>query len=169
MDLFVCRYIFLFYGVFKVRGQTKIVTEKRIVAILLCFSLFASYLLFNIFRLGYLKHDYYKDKTYDQVTTSSVLKAKRGNIYDSNLNLLAESDTVWRIFVSTRDIKNASKRDGLDYSKIIAEGLAPILSLSEERLYEKIKSSSVLDVTIKKAASEKDEPSFAISLALSLV
>ena len=112
------------------KGQTKKITERRIIAILLCLSLFAGYLLFNIFRLGYLKYDYYRQKTYDQVTTSSVLKAKRGNIYDSNLNILAESDTVWRIFVSTRDIKNESKNDGIDYSETIATGLAPILSLN---------------------------------------
>ena len=137
-------------------GQTKKITERRIIAILLCFSLFAGYLLFGIFRLDYLKYDYYKNKTFDQVTTSSVLKAKRGNIYDSNMNLLAESDTVWRVFISTRDIKNAEKSTGVDYAKIISEGLSPILSLDRDRLYEKIKSSSVLDVTIKKAATEEE-------------
>ena len=140
----------------KLKGQTKKITERRITAILLCFSLFACYLLFGIFRLDYLKYDYYKGKTYDQVTTSSVLKAKRGNIYDSNMNLLAESDTVWRIFVSTRDIKNANKSSGMDYAKIIADGLSPILSLNSDRLYEKIKGSSVLDVTIKKSATEEE-------------
>ena len=138
------------------KGQSKKITEKRILAIMICFSIFAGYLLFNIFCLGYLKQDYYKQKTFDQVTTSSVLKAKRGNIYDSNLNILAESNTVWRIFVSTRDIKNASKEKGVDYAKIISEGISPILSLNEERLYEKISSSSVLDVTIKKAATEDE-------------
>ena len=138
------------------RAQTKKITEKRIIAILLCFAFFASYLLFSIFRLCYFKYDYYRQKTYDQVTTSSVLKAKRGNIYDSNLNILAESDTVWRIFVSTRDIKHASKKDGIDYARTIAYGIAPILSLDKDKLYDKIKSSSVLDVTIKKSASENE-------------
>ena len=138
------------------RGQNKIITQRRIVAVLLCFSLFAGYLLVNIFRLDYIKYDYYREKTYDQVTTSSTLKAKRGNIYDSNLNLLAKSDTVWRIFTSTRDIKNASKRDGKDYAKIISEGLAHILSMDAERLYNKITMSNVLDVTMKKEASQNE-------------
>ena len=138
------------------KNKTKKITERRTIAILLCFTLFASYLLFSIFRLGYLKYDYYKEKTYNQVTTSSVLKAKRGNIYDSNLNLLAKSDTVWRIFVSTRDIRSANKADGIDYARIIADGLAPILSLNKDSLYDKVKGSSVLDVTIKKSATEKE-------------
>ena len=55
--------------------------------------MFATYLLYNIFRLDYLKYDYYRDKTYDQITTSSSLKAKRGTIYDSNMNVLATSAT----------------------------------------------------------------------------
>lgn len=131
-------------------------TERRIVAILLVFALFASYLLYNIFELDYLNYDYYREKTYDQVTTSSALGAERGNIYDSNMNLLATSNTVWRIFVSTRDIKKAQKEDGVDYSRIIASGLAPIISVSEETLYKKIAGSSVLDVTLKKAASEEE-------------
>ena len=138
------------------KGQTKKINERRIIAILICFSIFAGYLMVNIFRLDYLKYDYYRGKTYDQVTTSSVLKAKRGNIYDSNLNLLAKSDTVWRIFVSTRDIRNADKASGLDNARIISKGLAPILSLDENKLYEKIKASTVLDVTIKKSATEEE-------------
>lgn len=138
------------------KGKIKKITQQRLTAILLAFTLFASFLLFNIFRLDYLKYDYYKDKTYNQVTTSSVLKAERGCIYDSNMNVLAKSNTVWRIFVSTRDIKTAEKRDGKDYSRIISEGIAPLLSLDKEALYSKIKGSSVLDVTIKKSASEDE-------------
>ncbi len=125
-------------------------------AIFLLFTIFAAYLLFNIFKLDYLKYDYYREKTYDQVTTSSKLTAERGNIYDSNMNLLAESSTVWRIFVSTRDIRKAEKADEIDYKKVIADGLAPILSLSSDLIYKKLDGSNVLDVTIKKAASEDE-------------
>ena len=134
---------------FKLEAGTKKITERRVIAILLCFSLFAGYLLVNIFRLDYLKYDYYKDKTYDQVTTSSVLKGRRGNIYDSNLNLLATSDTVWRVFVSTRDIKNATGSTGIDYAKIISDGLSPILGLDAENLYQKINHNILLYQTYR--------------------
>ncbi len=138
------------------KNSTIKTTRRRITAILLLFFIFASYLVFNIFRLGYLNYDYYREKTYDQVTTSSVLKAERGKIYDSNLNILAQSSTVWRIFVSTKDIKAAAKRDGVDYARKIADGISPILSLDKENIYSKIKNASVLDVTIKKAADEDE-------------
>ena len=138
------------------KSKIKKITQRRATAILLIFSMVSMYLLYAIFRLGYLNYEYYKDKTFDQVTTSSVLKAKRGNIYDSNMNILAESNTVWRVFVSTKDIKTAEKRDGLDYARLISDGISPILALDSEKIYNKIKNSSVLDVTIKKSVEESE-------------
>jgi len=134
--------------------STKKHSEQRAIAVLVAFAIFATYLLFTIFRLTYFMYDYYRDKTYDQVTTSSTLGARRGNIYDSNMNLLATSSTVWRVFVSTRDIKLAEKESGTEYSRIISSGLADILSMSADTIYTKIKNSNILDVTIKKSVSE---------------
>ena len=135
---------------------SKKVTYQRITAIMLIFAIFATYLLINIFRIDYLKYDYYKDKTYDQVTTSSTLTAERGKIYDSNMNILAESSTVWRIFVSTREIRNRTKSTGIDYARIIADQISPVLSLNVDSTYKKITNTSVLDVTLKRSASEEE-------------
>ena len=136
--------------------STKRTTQQRITAIMLVFAILASYLLINIFHIDYIMYDYYKDKTYDQVTTSSALAAERGKIYDSNMNVLAESRTEWRIFVSTREIRNKSKNSGIDYARIIADGISPILSLNPDKTYEKIKNTSVLDVTLKRSAYEEE-------------
>ena len=135
---------------------TIVSTRRRIYAIGLVLALFASYLVVNLFKLQYLNYDYYKNKVYDQITTTSALKAKRGNIYDANMNLLATSDTVWRVFVSSRDIKRAEKRDGIMYTDIIADGLSEILRLDRDTLYKKIKDSNVLDITVKKSVNEQD-------------
>lgn len=124
--------------------------------VLLAFAAFAAFLLANILRLDFFMYDYYKDKTYDQITTTSPLKAERGNIYDANMNLLAGSESGWRIFISTREIKTAKKRDGKEYDRMIAQGLSEILSLNYNTLYTKIKNSNVLDVTIKKSATEAE-------------
>ena len=138
------------------RGASKTKSTKRIYITLTAFLLFAVYLLINILRLDLFSYDYYKNKTYDQVTTSSALRASRGAIYDANMNLLACTNTSWRIFISTKDIRSASREDGVDYGEIIAEGLANILSLSKESLKKKITSSNVLDVTVKKSATEEE-------------
>lgn len=138
------------------KDYTKQNTKNRAIAILTLFSFFALFLLTNVFRLSYLGYDYYKNKTYDQVTTSSVLKAKRGNIYDSNLNLLAKSNTSWRIFISTKDLRGAEKEKGVDYTEIISQALSSILGTSKESLYNKIKEAKQLDLTLEKSATEDE-------------
>ena len=139
-------------------------TEKRIIAVLLLFFLFASYILFNILKLDFFNYEYYKDKTFDQVTTTSPLPAERGSIYDSNMNILAASQTKWRIFVSPKEIKNAEKSDKSDYTRIIADGISAAIGENADSLYNKIKKSNVLDLTLKKNASESQYTS-ALSFA----
>ncbi len=135
---------------------TKQKTIKRSIFILISFLLAAAFLLVNIFKLDYIMYDYYKNKALDQITTTSTLKAERGNIYDANMNVLATTKTTWRIFVSTKEIKRKTKEDNKPYSEIIASGLSSILKSDYNSLYKKISASNVLDVTIEKSATEEE-------------
>ena len=130
-------------------------TLPRIKKIGIAFILFAAYLFYNLFSLQITNHAYYKEKVYDQITTSSAMKASRGNIYDCNMNLLATDKTVWRIFVSSRDIKKREKNDKKNYSAIISKGLSDILSLDYATVLSKISNSNVLDITIKKSVERE--------------
>lgn len=137
-----------------IKGQNTItLTKRRIIIISTAFLLFAAYLFINLFNLQVIEHEKYRDKVYDQITTSSKLTADRGNIYDSNMNILAGTNTVWRVFVSTKDIKHAEKESEKNYSSLIASGLSNILNLNEQTLITKLANSSVLDVTVKKSVS----------------
>lgn len=133
-----------------------VITRKRIIFTSISIIIISAFLLVNIFRLQYFQYDYYKNKVYDQVTTSSPLPAKRGTIYDSAMNPLATNETSWRIFISPRDIKKSEKENGIPYSEIISTGLAEILSLDKSSLLKKIQNSNVLDVTVKKSASREE-------------
>lgn len=131
-------------------------TRKRVITVSVSFALFLCFLFYNLFSLQFINYAYYKDKVYDQITTSSALKAKRGSIYDSNMNLLATEKTVWRIFVSSREIKKREKADKKDYSKVISSGLSSILNLEYNTVLKKISNSNVLDITLKKNATEAE-------------
>lgn len=131
-------------------------TRIRMIALLLLFSLFSAYLLFNIFNLSVLKSDYYKNKAYDQITTTSALKANRGEIFDSNMNVLATNKTSYRVFVSPKDIKLYQKINGKNYFEIVAHGLSEIFDLDYKTLYKKISNTTVLDVTVKASANEEE-------------
>lgn len=130
--------------------NTIIKTRKRIIIIFAAFMLFSAILVSNLIKLQVISHSYYKDKVNDQITTTSKKRAERGNIYDSNMNVLATTNTVWRVFISTRDIKKAEKEENIAYGEKIAYGLSNILDISSASLIEKIKNTNVLDVTVKK-------------------
>ena len=141
----------------EIPGRATIVrTRRRAIMIISAFLLFLSFLVSNLFKLQYVLHSYYKEKVYDQITTTSILRAERGNIYDSNMNPLAITNTSWRIFISTKDIKRAEKEKKHPYARIISEGLAEILTLDKDYLSEKIMNSNVLDVTVKKNATKEE-------------
>ena len=140
-----------------IEGRGTIVkTRKRVHIVLVAFFLFLVFLVSNLIKLQVGLNTYYTNKVYDQITTTSALRAERGTIYDSKMNVLATSNTVWRIFISTRDIKKASRESGKDYARIVAYGLADILSLDRDVLLKKIEGSSVLDVTVKKTATSDE-------------
>ncbi len=136
--------------------NTLYTTRQRTVAIGLVMALFALYLAANLLRLQTGKYEYYREKVYDQITTTAPLRAKRGEIYDSNMNLLATHKTSWRVFLSTRQIKAAMKESALPYDETIAEGLSLILSVDREALLTKIRNTSVLDVTVKKSITAEE-------------
>ncbi len=129
---------------------------RRIGAVSISLLLLLSVLIASLVRLQIFGHESYKDKVYDQITTTSPLKAERGNIYDRNMSLLAGCETEWRIFISTKDIRKAKKESGRDVGAVIARGLSSILGISEPTLLERIEKTNTLDVTIKRSASEEE-------------
>ncbi len=131
-------------------------TKKRIIAILTVMALFLAFLLFNLLKLQIGLNSYYKDKVYSQVTTNTGLSANRGNIYDSGMNLLATTNTSWRIFVSPREIKAAEKKQKKNYTELISSGLSEILGIEYSSLKDKISKSNTLDITVKKLTNESD-------------
>ncbi len=135
---------------------TKQKTAKRGALILICFIIIASYLIINIFKLDFLMYNYYKDKAFDQITTTSLLKAERGKIYDSNMNILATTKTTWRVFVSTKEIKKQAKKDGKDYYAEISNVISDVFKTNYEAIYKKLTSANVLDVTLEKSATEEE-------------
>lgn len=129
-------------------------TRVRALSLALAMLVFTLYLCISLLRLQVGKYEYYREKVYDQITTTAPLRAARGNIYDSEMNILASEKTAWRIFISTRQIRYAMKESGLPYDTQIARGLSSLLEVNEEELLKKIRNTSVLDVTVKKSASE---------------
>ena len=138
------------------RGKNLVkTTAKRCVALLCCFLIFGLYLCLVLFRMQVTKYGYYQQKVLDQITTSSIKKAKRGTIYDANGNVLASTETLWRVFLSPVDIKEASEDHGVQYAELIASGLSNILGYSYQTILSKAKQSGSIDVTVARGVNEQ--------------
>lgn len=74
-------------------------------------------------------------KAESQQLSDTEIPAMRGTIYDSEGNVLAQSATVWNIFIDPSNIKNEKQRD------LVVNGLTDILKLDDEEKQEVIKKS----------------------------
>lgn len=68
--------------------------------------------------------------TINQSLSTTTLSSMRGTIYDSTGKVLAQSASVWTVALSPNSISSEEKRE------VIAEGLAEILGLTYEEVYE---------------------------------
>lgn len=91
-----------------------------------------------ICRLAYLqlvKGDEYTAKTESQQLGDNEIKASRGTIYDSNMNILAQSASVWSVYINPSKINKISdEAEREETREIIISGLATLLELDEEKV-----------------------------------
>lgn len=119
-------------------------------------------LLVRILLIQTVDFDRYQSKVIDQLTTESVIKADRGNIYDSNGVLLASNITTYRIFISPKGIVAFDRDNSLEAgttAKKIAEGMASILGSGYGVTYDNVLKQTgytrILDRTIARNVDEE--------------
>jgi len=92
---------------FRIHTSRKVIHKKSNYFFFI--MLFVGILL--IIRLGYImiaQYDEYQNKALEQATAESTVSASRGTIYDRQMNILAVSTTVERVFISPVDIPKMS-------------------------------------------------------------
>ena len=102
-----------------------------------------------ILRIGYIsviKGDEYRRKAERQQLSVETLSAGRGTIYDSNMNVLAQSASVWRIYVVPAALEK--EKDGVKYTDVetrekAIKGLSLALETDEAVIREKLEGASV--------------------------
>lgn len=102
-----------------------------------------------------IKGEEYQSKASAQQLYDNLVTAPRGNIYDSDMNLLATSTTAWTVYITPNGINKLS--DLTEAEKIrntIAKGLAPILQMEQDEIYEKTKKETYYVIVKKKIDKE---------------
>lgn len=93
----------------------------------------------------------YQQKASQQQLYDIETTAERGEIYDSNMEVLATSATVWTVFASPNDIKDIKNDD--DREKIkqdISKNLAKILDLEKQEVLEHLEKKTSYEIIKKK-------------------
>ena len=130
----------------------QIETNRRIpgrsMGILAACMVFWCVLILRLFQLQIIDYEYYQNKVIGNVQRTTTLKAERGEIYDTDMNKLASNYTVYRVFISPRDIESE------DQAKLIATGLAEILGVDYDKVMELSKKVHRADETVMKKASD---------------
>lgn len=168
---------------YRVQASRRKINKKTNLLILI--SIVASLVLIG--RLAYYSiylYDEYQNKTIAQSVTESTIKANRGTVYDRNMNILAISVTVERIFISPADIPQMTVKEYInDYvenmkgndavkeeekarltaqyadlsitvGEDIANELSQLLGVDKDSIMTKVAKTNRKDETIKKKVDE---------------
>ncbi len=130
----------------------KVFTSRAMILFLVLALLFAT----DIGRLFYIqvvKGEEYADKAQSQQLSDTEIEANRGTIYDSEGNILAQSATVWTVFLDPSNITDDNRQKIVDY-------LASEFEYDDEKkqeLLEKSKADSKYQVVEKNVENREKE------------
>ncbi len=105
-------------------------------------------LIVRLFFLQVIGYDRYQAKVLDNITMETTITAKRGTIYDCNGSPLATNYTVYRVFISPRDIADDAQ------AQLISMRLSELLAVSYDTVYAETQKSRYADRTIKRNVEE---------------
>ncbi|MEG2192852.1 MAG: penicillin-binding transpeptidase domain-containing protein, partial [Oscillospiraceae bacterium] len=96
----------------------------------------------NMFNIQILQYEKYKVEASNIQLRDTEISAKRGTIYDSKMKVLAQSATVWTVFVSPAESVESQHQ-------LIADSLGGILEVDPEKILTKLKKTNSYYEVIK--------------------
>lgn len=139
-----------------VKGPTLKIKNRLNRVVIFCVLLGFATLLGRLFYISVIQNDFYQGKALDKQMRDVTVNGKRGNIYDRNMKVLAQSATVWTVFISPNDLNAISKEEKREQQRaLIAENLSTILDVDKDKIIEQSKKKNYYEVIKKKV--EKPE------------
>ena len=147
----------------KKRGNNVKLTSKKLFILAIVFICIFVLLLGRVGWLQFVEGDWLREKEYSQSTSSTLISAKRGTIYDSTGKALAVSVEVDTISVNPSYIK-AKGKDGKsdeeateELKRNMADIMAEIFELDSEEVYKKLNSTNSVETIASKVETDKVE------------
>lgn len=131
------------------KGPTRKMRNRLFICVMPIVFLLFGVVLANVGYIAVVNNDFYQNKATQQQLRDVTINANRGTIYDCNMNVLAQSVTVWTVFISPADIEDDEERE------IICSGLSEILDVDRDTIYQKSQKDNYYEVIAKKIDKDK--------------
>ncbi|MBE6562478.1 MAG: PASTA domain-containing protein [Ruminococcaceae bacterium] len=79
-------------------------THKKAYFLLAVFFAFALFIIISLFKMQVIDHEYYQNLVLEQMTTEIEVNPERGDIHDTNGNVIATNATRYMVVISPQDI-----------------------------------------------------------------
>lgn len=126
---------------------------SRVLIILMVISLLFAVDISRLFYIQIAKGEEYAEKAKSQQLSDKEIEAMRGTIYDSEGNVLAQSATVWTVFLDPSNISDKSRDMIVDFLSEVFE----YDDAKKDELLEKTKKESKYVVVENKVDNLKKE------------
>ncbi len=121
--------------------------RRKLLILLISITFFFCTIICRIGYIQFVDGAHLQSKAVSQWTRDLPLKAKRGTIFDRNGNVLANTATLYTLYVRPRAIVDVN---------VLCQKLSSVLGISEQSLYNKIANKKVSEITVaKKITKEK--------------
>jgi len=121
--------------------------KRRMLYLLLIASIILFLLIIRVGYLQFVRGGELQTLAYEQQTLDRKINQKRGTIYDSNMNEIAVSSTVYTVTVNPTNIKKENR-------EIIAQKMSEIFELDYETVLKKISKRSSIETISRKEEKE---------------
>lgn len=102
-----------------------------VIFVVVCFGA----VIAKMFKIQIIDYEKYKVAATNIQLRETYLSPKRGTIYDANMKVLAQSATVWTIFVSPAESEE-------EQHETIAQGLSEILDVDKDNILQKLANTN---------------------------
>lgn len=133
----------------------KISRPKRFFAFEVIIFLIFFLLLIKIGYLQFIQGGFLKEQATKQQTTSRVLSAKRGTIYDSTGTALAISADVDTVTINPEKFKKNTDEETKAFQEKIATKLSEIFELDYQQTLDKVCSNNSVETIVQKVEQDK--------------
>lgn len=131
------------------------IPTKNFIIFLVIFLLCLIGLVIRLFYIQFFQGSWLKELAYNQQTTTEVISAKRGDIYDTNGKALAIGAEVDTITINPSLFIKDTDEETLEYQTTIATALSTIFELDYDSTYTKVTSSSSYQTVARQVSQDK--------------